>query len=312
MSRSVGNLVATMRKLILATFILFLISFIGCKKEDEKTPTIPTASISLSEIGKSIKVLETINYALEASFPAGLKSANAVIWLNDQLLQTVVESGQDSLLFSISDNFTFEVLPQYSGENIIFAFSVTDMLDRIAADTIALSIEESGLQLIENKTIASFNNSAIGSFYDIKNDTSYFGVNIRNSTPLKKAIDFAFFFTVTNKRSLSSPSNIYAENSWKSQSSALWPLFGAENKTKLYDLGTDVNYDDLIAGVQISNIISAQSSPVDSLLDIQAGQYIGFELDSLRNSNQGIIKVISVDGKTVSNSTITFDAKLQQ
>lgn len=312
MSFTVGNLVLMIRKISLILFSASIAFLISCKKDKEKIPTIPTASIDLGEIGSIIQVLETIDFSLEASFPAGLKNAACNIWLNDQQIETVLEKEQDSLLFTFSEAYSFEVIPQYSGGNLTFTFTVTDMLDRISGDTIALSIEESSILLIEGKTIAGFNNASVGSFLDIQNDTIYFGSNVQNSTTLKKNISLVFFYTTADKRVLAAPSNNYAESSWEDQSNALWPLFGVENETLLYDLGSNVDYESIITGAQITNVLSSQSTPADSIINLAAGQYIGFQLASSQGGDLGIIQITDSSGKTASEATLTFDAKVQQ
>lgn len=312
MSYSVGNLVVMIRKLLLSASVLLLIVLTGCKKDSEEALALPSAIIDFGEMGTSIQVLETISFTLKATFPAGLKSATSNIWVDDQIIEMVLDQGRDSLSFSFENTYTFEVTPQYAGNSIVFTFSVTDLLDNTAGDTIALTVDESALSLIENKSLSSFNSANFGSFYDISQDTSYFGVNVRNSTALKRTIDLLFFYTVNDKAVISAPSNDFSELSWSNQSNALWPLFGVENDTKFYDLGTAINFNDIITGAQVATLISAQPASLDSLVDIQNGQYIGIELASSRGSKQGIIKVNTVEGNSISNTKITFDAKLQR
>ncbi|MFY0599500.1 MAG: hypothetical protein JXR03_07495 [Cyclobacteriaceae bacterium] len=299
-----------LKKVFLFNATLAVALLVGCKKDNEKIPELPSASINLGEVNGSIKVLETIDFALEASFPSGLKSGQSIIWLDDLPLDTVFESGKDSLLFSVSENHSFEVAPKYSGGNIKFTFSVTDLLDQVSGDTVAVAIEESAIQLIDSKTIAGFNNSSIGSFLDIESDTAYFSSNIQSSTSLKQSVDFVFFFTKNDKRILASPSNTHAENVWGAQSSALWPLFGSESVNKLYDLGANVDYDGIITGAQITSMLATQTTAVDSLTNLEAGRFVGFELEA--GGKLGIIKVTDIGGNSESTATITFDAKIQR
>ncbi|MEP4535266.1 MAG: hypothetical protein ABJ004_19370 [Cyclobacteriaceae bacterium] len=302
-----------MKNIALLIVVVLGVSLLsGCKKDKERMPDDPSVSIGLGEIGTSIAVLESINIELAGAFPAGLKSAISVIKLDDAPLDTIFSVNADTIITSISEAFPFNILPGYSGSNLKITFYTLDQEDRIAADSVSVFIEESAINTIEGTTIAGYNNFTLGSFFDLQKDTVYFSSNIQNSTNLKKSVDLVFFFTKDDKRILAAPSNGYSESVWSDQSNALWPLFGSENETLLYDLGTNVSYDEIITGAQIASIFAEQTTSTDSLIGVQSGQFIGVQLSASRGTRQGIIKVLEVGGDSPSSATITIDAKVQQ
>jgi hypothetical protein len=301
------------KKAIIICLSLFITLLMGCKKDKEKEVAEPSVIINLGEIGSSIKVLETLEFSLEASFPAGLKAGMSVIWLDDAALDTIYTGLKDSLLFSFSENYTLAILPDYSGKNLMFTFSITDILDRIAVDTLSLAIEESAIQFIQSRQVSGFNNFDQGSFLSLSADTVYFNANIQGSTQLKQSIDLVFCYTMADKRILASPSNKYIEETaWKDQSNALWPLFGAENITNIYTLSSSIDFDVISTAEEIANVLANQNNVVDSLTNIEVGQMIGLQLASVQGSKKGILRVTDLGGNSPSTATLTFEAKVQK
>ncbi len=301
------------RKAFAISLSVFISLLIGCKDDKEKQAAEPSVFINLGEIGSSIKVLETIDFTLEASFPAGLKSGMSIIWLDETALDTIYNAGKDSLLFSLNENYSLSIQPDFSGKNLKFTFQIIDVLDRVAGDTLSLAIEESAIQLVQNKTVAGFNNFDRGSFLSLISDTVYFNTNIQSSTTLKQSIDFVFCYTTSDKRILASPNNKYIEGTvWPDQSNSLWPLFGAENSTSIFSLSETVDYDVISTAEEITDVLSGQTIAVDSITNLSVNQLIGFQLSSGRGSKKGILKVMAVGGNSPSTATFTFDAKLQK
>lgn len=291
--------------LIAFTALWFMV---GCSNVGEEGLSGPKAKIDLSNVSELI-VLDSVSFTIEGSSKGGLTSALADVNINGQVVETLYTLGVDSSSVKIKESITFIIDPTYAGENILLSFSVTNLKGQVASDTVAFGVKESQIDTFDDNFLGSYGNLNYGSFYDLVEDTAFFDGNL-GTTQKKRSIDIVFCHAKNEGYVLAAPSSGLAEDAWSSYSSSTWPLFGVENTTLLYDLGTSVNYDAIVTAIQIENIFSS-GSVVDSVTNLTAGQVLGYKLASLRGTYKGIIKVSSLSGSGT-NAVMSFDFKRSQ
>jgi hypothetical protein len=294
------------RKILPFACLLLVLVLIDCKKDPEPVPQEPTLSLSLIDSVANIQVLKTISLSLNATVPQGTQSALCQVWLNGAVLDTLF-SAADSI-YDISETVTFYIKPAYEGANITFTFAMEDLRMNVLGDTLELIIPESKISIIKDKLLGTYENVDLAGFYDVVGDTSYFGPSL-GSTKLKRSIDFVYYFTKVGGGVLTSPSNDLAETTWTEQIGGLWPLFGVENATSIYELPANTNLDEISTAVELENLLKGKTA-IAEIKPVKVGQVIGFQLVESKSSKVGVIKITEVAGNTVSTSTIKFDGKV--
>lgn len=298
--------------LILSALILAVLLF-RCGDDSDPPPAMPSLTLTTTSsdtVGNMLSVLDTLFIHFSGTGPAGINSATARLYIDTTLTQDF-DVTLDSGAITVDENFKFYLDPIYEGEVLSVGVKITDINGDSDQDSSIFQIRSSGILSFTNRPVAGFGNANVGSFYDIISDTAYFATSVRSSVDIMRTIDLVCYFDREDKRVLGTPLSSANELAWDAQQPTPWPL-DIRNYTRLYSLSSTLDFDDIRSAVQINQVLESVGNPDSSFLNVQAGQLIGFQLDTARNLRQGILRVTEITGNEDANATVIIDLKLEE
>ena len=191
--------------------------------------------------------------------------------------------------------------------DVIFTFSVTDKKGETA--TLAYTVTVGGAINNYQATLLGDDFSPIPSFYDAIN-------NVRLTQAAAKAaqtsVDILFYYGASNGATLAAPSNSEAGLVYNNASTGL-QSYTVRNATAFKEVTLTADaFNAISVDTEITKLV--QGAVASDAKQLAVGKAYAFKTASStgRASKNGIFRVTALTGTSSTESTITFDVKIQQ
>lgn len=292
-----------MKKLfyLLAVTLLAGTMFTSCSKDDDES-----ASFSFAGDAGYISADATVSPGSDMKFRWTVTSPvsmSYIIITNDEgapIKNTPWDLDNDQKSTYI-DSVTITA-PSNAG-NYTYTFTVYDKDDKeIITKSIAITVS-SGITEYASIVFGDVNNATIGSFCDADAGTIYLQAAAKTNATL---VDLAYYYGVTNNRTIAAPSNADAISVFNQGTSAL-STWSVKNATK-FTAALTVDYTTIEDASDINAAITATPAN-DDIKNLTVGSVFGFETVG---GKLGIAKVIAADGSASGSGTLTLSIKIEE
>lgn len=160
------------------------------------------------------------------------------------------------------------------------------------------------------KLMGGQTNTTVGSFFSTQNGLVYGEAAAGADTTIQRRVDLVYFFGTTNHATIAAPSDADAQDA-HNQSNGNEELKNWTIKNATTFKTTALSAADFVASANDSLAISALSggATLSKVNELVAGQVVAFQT---AKGKKGLFHVVSVDGTTGLDRSITINVLVQQ
>ena len=294
---------------------MFLVSSCGQDPVEPVVPEIAAPTVT----GPEGEAETTVDVGVPVAFKV---KVNAEGGFNVLVIEKTVEGGETEEIgremrengvtppTSFEYDFTYTPTAEEAGKEVVFDFVAVDEEDREGKYTYTVNVKEIPYDEYTAVLLGGQLHTTVESFYNVVENKRYF-YSGANEQANRNKVDFVFHYGETNKNVLSSPDDVDTRKAWAD--TYKMPLTNLNNSTRFKRVPSTVSYDQITTNAQIMNAyLENNPNPVSSrLTQLQAGETFAFVLDDERGQRYGVVKVVSTQGATGAERTITLNVKVQ-
>jgi len=196
-------------------------------------------------------------------------------------------------------------------------FSVVDENSNTADETFTIEVQgEPSIEEYQAVLLGGQLNSTDGSFYNSLDNEVYF---LSEAGTNDDKVDLLFYYVTSPGLNymIASPDNDEAQTTFNTDpddggplTAPGWPLT-TENATRFKPLDVTFDYSSATTSSDLANAYPEVGAEQERMLDLQEGEVFAFQTSPERGDRYGIIEVVSIDGTSGSNRSITINVKVQ-